>query len=44
MVPSRSRREFLADVGRGTLVAALGSGVADLGLAGAVAGEAGEGD
>lgn len=32
--PSRSRREFLAGVGRGTLVAALGSSVAiDLGLA-----------
>src|SRR5437868_15143599 len=30
----RSRREFLADVGRGTLAASLGAGlVADLGLA-----------
>jgi hypothetical protein len=35
-----TRREFLADVGRGTLVATLGSGLAaDLGLATAFAGE-----
>ena len=35
-----NRREFLADVGRGTLVATLGSGMAvDLGLAGAFADE-----
>src|SRR5215217_2908890 len=42
----RSRREFLADVGRGVLVAAVGSGLAvDLGLAttaAAAADEAGE--
>ena len=34
MSANRSRREFLADVGRGTLIAAIGSSTAaDLGLA-----------
>src|SRR5690242_7320448 len=34
MAASRSRREFLADVGRGTLIASVGSALAaDLGLA-----------
>src|SRR5688500_8170341 len=38
MITQRSRREFLADVGRGVLVATLGSGVAwDLGVSRAFA-------
>src|SRR3954468_15193867 len=41
MFPSSSRREFLADVGKGMFVAGLGSGLAfDLGLAPAFADEA----
>jgi hypothetical protein len=40
MSTKRNRREFLADVGRGTLIAAVGSTTAaDLGLAAAAAGE-----
>ena len=41
MIAHRTRREFLEDIGRGMLVASLGSAAAfDLGLAPAVAEEA----
>ena len=32
MAATRSRREFLADVGRGTLIASVGSALADRGI------------
>ena len=42
MMAQRSRRDFLADVGRGVLVATLGSGVAcELGVSRAFAREGG---